>query len=84
MKCYNPPSKKFYVSVDVNFNEQESYFTTPYLQGESSIMEDEDKEDRDFLLDLLSLLVSKQVSCSLVPNHMSKPVPEIPQEKTDS
>jgi hypothetical protein len=47
-------------------------------------MEDEDKEDRDFLLDLLSLLVSKPVSCSLVPNHMSKPVPEIPQEKTDS
>jgi hypothetical protein len=57
-------------------------------------MEDKDREDRDFLLDLdlLSLPISKPVSCSpmpnpvseLVPNHMSKPVPEIPQEKTDS
>jgi hypothetical protein len=95
-KCYHPPSKKFYVSADVTFNEQESYFTTPYLQGESSIMEDKDREDRDFLLDLLSLPISKPVSCSHVPNlvsefvsepmpnHMSEPVPEIPQEKTDS
>jgi hypothetical protein len=95
-KCYHPPSKKFYVSADVTFNEQESYFTAPYLQGEISIMEDKDREDRDFLLDLLSLPVSKPVSCSPVPNfvfepmpnpvpnHMSKPVPEIPQEKTDS
>jgi transposase InsO family protein len=79
-KCYHPPSKKFYVSADVTFNEQESYFTTPYLQGESSIMEDKDREDRDFLLDLLSLPASKPISCSPVPN----PVPEIPQEKTDS
>jgi hypothetical protein len=30
-KCYHPPSKKFNVSADVTFNEQESYFTTPYL-----------------------------------------------------
>ena len=91
-KCYHPPSKKFYVSADVTFNEQESYSTTPYLQGESSIMEDKDREDRDFLLDLLSLPISKLVSCSPMPNpmsepvlnHMSKPVPEIPQEKTNS
>jgi hypothetical protein len=41
-------SKKFNVSADVTFNEQESYFTTPYLQGESSIMEDKDREDMDF------------------------------------
>jgi hypothetical protein len=39
-----------------------------------------DREDRDFLLDLLSLPASKPISCSPVPN----PVPEIPQEKTDS
>jgi hypothetical protein len=38
-KCYHPPSKKFNVLADVTFNEQESYFTTPYLQGESSMME---------------------------------------------
>ena len=63
-------------------------------------MEDKDREDRDFLLDLLSLPVSKPVSSSPVPNpvfesmseplpnpmpnHMSKTVPETPQEKTDS
>jgi hypothetical protein len=99
-KCYHPPSKKFYVLADVTFNEQESYFTAPYLQGKISIMEDKVREDRDFLLDLLSLSVSKPVSCSPVPNfvfgsvfepmpnpvpnHMSKLVLEIPQEKIDS
>jgi hypothetical protein len=64
-KCYHPPSKKFNVLADVTFNEQESYFTTPYLQGESSIMEDKDREEMDFLLYLLSLPISKPISCSL-------------------
>ena len=44
-KCYHPPSKRFYVSVDVTFHEQESYFTIPYLQGENSVMEDKVRGD---------------------------------------
>ena len=32
-KCYHPPSKKFFVSRDVTFNGQETYFTKPYLPG---------------------------------------------------
>lgn len=45
-KCYHLLFKKFYVSVDVIFNENESYFTTPYLHVESSVMEDKE----DFIL----------------------------------
>ena len=30
-KCYHPSSKKNYVSADVTFNENESYFTNSYL-----------------------------------------------------
>ena len=59
-KCYHPPSKKFYVSMDVTFHEQEPYFSQPYLQGENS---KEDKEN--FLLDLdLSLLPTSKDSLS--------------------
>lgn len=29
--CYHPLSMKFYVSMNVTFNEQEFYFTTPNL-----------------------------------------------------
>jgi len=39
-KCFHPPSKRFFVSRDVTFNEQESYFQ-PHLQGESVREEDE-------------------------------------------
>lgn len=71
-KCYYPPSKKFYVSVDVTFNKQESYFTTPYFQGENSTMEDKDM--KDFLVDLPLLHMSKPV---LSPHFtVSNPVPE--------
>lgn len=34
-KCYHHPSKKLFVSRDVTFHEGETYFTQPYLQGES-------------------------------------------------
>ena len=40
-KCFHPPSRRFYVSRDVTFNEQESYFKQPHLQGENVIEEDE-------------------------------------------
>ena len=51
-KCYHPPSKKFFVSRDVTFNEQEAYFTKPYLPGESLR---EDKENHLTLPDLPNL-----------------------------
>ena len=81
-KCYHLPSKKFYVSVDITFNEQESYFTNLYLQGENLTR----KDKKDFLLDLSSILMSKisdhvplppYSSCSNhVPRSPSEPVPE--------
>nr|KYP41064.1 Retrovirus-related Pol polyprotein from transposon TNT 1-94 [Cajanus cajan] len=40
-KCFHPISKRFYVSRDVTFNEQESYFKQPHLQGENVREEDE-------------------------------------------
>ena len=41
-KCYHPPTRKLYVSIDVAFVENKPYFSTPYLQGELSILEDEE------------------------------------------
>ena len=40
-KCFHPPSRRFYVSRDVTFNGQDSYFKQPHLQGENVIEEDE-------------------------------------------
>ena len=37
-------SKKVFISPNVNFNESESYFSTPYLQGENFIKEDKDQD----------------------------------------
>ncbi|KAI5413059.1 hypothetical protein KIW84_057617 [Lathyrus oleraceus] len=45
-KCFHPLSKKFFVSWDVTFHEEEPYFTQPYLQGENF------KEDKLDSLDL--------------------------------
>ncbi|KOM51000.1 hypothetical protein LR48_Vigan08g182700 [Vigna angularis] len=46
-KCYHPPSKKFFVSRDVTFNEQEGYFHQPYLPGES-FREDKESSNSGF------------------------------------
>lgn len=48
-KCFHPPSKKFFVSRDVTFHEEEPYFTQPYLQGGNF------KEDKLESLDIFSL-----------------------------
>ena len=41
-KCYHPPTRKLYVSANVTFVENKPYFSTPCLQGELSILEDEE------------------------------------------
>ena len=41
-KCYHPPTRKLYVSIDITFVEDKLYFPTHYLQGELSILEDEE------------------------------------------
>ena len=41
-KCYHPPTRKLYVSANVTFVENKPYFSTPDLQGELSILEDEE------------------------------------------
>ena len=51
-KCNDPPTKRFFVSIDVTFSETENYFPNPYLQVETSFMEDKDRDL--FLLDLSS------------------------------
>ncbi|WVY92731.1 hypothetical protein V8G54_031819 [Vigna mungo] len=48
-KCYHPPSKKFFVSRDVTFNEQEGYFHQTYLPGES-FREDKESNNSGFLI----------------------------------
>lgn len=49
LQCYHPPSHKFFVSRDVTFHEQESYFVQTHLQGENVNKEDESL----ILLDLI-------------------------------
>ena len=75
-KCYHPPSKRFYVSVDVTFHEQKSYFTIPYLQGENLVMEDKDRGDFLFL-DLPSLPLSKQ---SRPTDPLIETLPKLPDQ----
>jgi transposase InsO family protein len=46
-KCYHPPTRKVYVSADVTFVEQDSYFQNTYSSQEKTSNGD---EDRDFFL----------------------------------
>ena len=68
--------------MDVTFNEQKSYFTNSYLQGENSTREDKES----LLLDLSLILVSNStptppcLSCSNYPKNPSNPVPATPNE----
>ncbi|KAJ9688914.1 hypothetical protein PVL29_014528 [Vitis rotundifolia] len=39
-KCYNPPTKKFYISANVTFTENKPFFPKSSLQGDISMMED--------------------------------------------
>ena len=65
--CYHPPSRKLFVSVNVTFVEREDYSTRPYLQEETSFIEDKDKDS--FLLDLPSISQSPSSKPMVSPNH---------------
>ena len=41
-KCYHPSTRKLYVSIAITFVENEPYFSTHYLQGALSILEDKE------------------------------------------
>ncbi|KAI5408632.1 hypothetical protein KIW84_054465 [Lathyrus oleraceus] len=50
-KCYHPPSRKFFVSKDVTFHENVSYFTRSQSQGENiSDLESESESESEFLI----------------------------------
>ena len=68
---------KFFVSVDVTFNESESYFPAPYLQGKNSIEKDKDRDSYfidPFLIDLLKSLVQYLYPLSLSLNLSHHPL----------
>jgi hypothetical protein len=46
-KCYHPSSKRFVVSKDVSFNENQSFFNKSSLQGEENNTEDKTNNDFD-------------------------------------
>lgn len=64
---HSPP--KFYVTVDINLNEEAPSLATTYLQGKGSILED---KNWDFLLHLSLLPIS-----GLIPILVPKHAPEI-------
>ena len=57
-----------FMSVDVTFFEKEPYFSTPYLQGETSLMEN---KDRDLFLLELSFSPFVQLESQSGPSHES-------------
>nr|KYP48213.1 Retrovirus-related Pol polyprotein from transposon TNT 1-94 [Cajanus cajan] len=69
-KCYYPPSKKFFITRDVTFHEEQNYFSQPYLQGESLW---EDKESQ-FEASTLPTLESKVVPESTLVQE-ANPIP---------
>ena len=68
-KSYHLPIKQFFVPVDVTLIETENYFPNPYLQEETSLMED---QNRDLFLFDLSSFPSPQNQ-----NPLSSPSPSI-------
>ena len=62
-KCYHPPLRKFFISMDFTFSKKQSFFSTPYLQGERTTIEDKNQ----FLLDLSLPLGSLGFTCLI--NH---------------
>ena len=79
-KCYQPLSKKFYVSRDVTFNEQESYFKQPHLQGENVR-----EEDETLVLPNMTFGPESGTNGIAVPERRTEPAPEcivVPERRT--
>jgi len=43
-KCFHPPSKRFFLSTDVSFEEENSYFSDSYPRGEIEFLEEMNRE----------------------------------------
>jgi len=64
-KCYHPSSKRFLVSKDVSFNENQSFFDKSSLQGKEN--NTKDKTNNDF--DIFSFQIpSRQQSSPISPS----------------
>ena len=76
--------QKIFVSTDVTFNDNESYFPTTYLQGENSIKED--KDWNSYLIDPFLIDPPKVIGPVSVPSvfepESSSPINPIPEPKS--
>lgn len=78
-KCYNPLSKKFYISVDVTFFKHKPFFLKSSLQGKSLMIEDSPSKFESSFgplknLELPSIPIRKSVESESPPS----PVRSIP------
>ena len=81
-KCYHPSTKRFFVSADVSFVEHESYFTATYLQGETSLTEDKQRDL--FLLDLSTHTPVIPDPVTLDPQTANPNLSTVPAEQAES
>ena len=74
-KCYHPPLRKFFISMDFTISKKQSSFSTPYLQGERTTIEDKDQFLLDLSLPLGSLGFTRLINHYLLvcyPSHFLK------------
>ena len=86
-KCYPPPTRKCYVSADDTSIENKSYFSTPYLQGELSILEDKESAILPLLIIPSSESFKSKETTSMLPISL-EPIPisqskELVEEKEE-
>ena len=72
-KCYQPTTKKNFVSIDVTFVETESFFSKPYLQGEKGCIEDKDDLFKDLSF-MPKTPESSPITTSLQTSNATRPL----------